>query len=116
MRKGPLNPKYIRIEVSIGLTVREVIRTGQVVEIGDNLWITDPDRITEVAILEGTLEGMVDRIIEDTTEMKDIMTTIEMEIGQEKEHLQEITVVTETEVQVIVDQDQGLELIQIGTG
>ena len=37
----------------------------------------------------------------ETMEMKDIMTTIETEIGQEKEHLQEITVVTETEVQVI---------------
>ena len=30
-------------------------------------------------------------------EMKGIMTIIETEIGQEKEHLQEITVVTETE-------------------
>ena len=116
MRKGPLNPKYIRVEVSIGLMVREVIRTGQVVEIGENLWIKEPDRITEVAILEGTLEDMVDRIIEETIEMKDIMTTIETEIGQEKEHLQEITVVTETKVQVTVDRDQGLELIQIGTG
>ena len=103
MRKDPLNPKYTRVEVSIGLTVREAIRTGQALEIGDNLWIIDPDRITEVAILEGTLEDMVDRIIEETMEMKDIMTTIETEIGQEKEHLQEITVVTETEVQVIVD-------------
>ena len=44
------------------------------------------------------------------------MTIIETEIGQEKEHLQEITVVTETKVQAIADQDQGLELIQIGTG
>ena len=42
------------------------------------------------------------------------MTTIETGIGQEKEHLQEITIVAEKEVQVIVDQDQGLELIQIG--
>ena len=48
--------------------------------------------------------------------MKGIMTIIETEIGWEKEHLQEYTVVTETEVQVIADQDQGLELIQIGTG
>ena len=96
--------------------VREVIRTGQVVEIGENSWMIDPDRITEAAILEKTLEDMVDRIIEETIEMKDIMTTIETEIGQEKEHLQEITVITETEVQVIVDRNQGLELIQIGTG
>ena len=59
---------------------------------------------------------MVDKIIVGNYEMKGIMTIIETEIGQEKEHLQEITVVTETEVQVIADQDQGLELIQIGTG
>ena len=36
-------------------------------------------------------------------EMKGITTIIKTEIGQEKEHLQEITVVTETEVQVIAD-------------
>ena len=36
-------------------------------------------------------------------EMKCIMTIIETEIGQEKEHLQEITIATETEVQVIAD-------------
>ena len=96
--------------------VREVIKTGQVVEIGDNSQIIDPDRITEVTILEKTLEGMVERIIEETMGMKDIMTTIEIGTGQEKEHLKEITVVAEIEVQVIVDQDKGLELIQIGTG
>ena len=59
---------------------------------------------------------MVDKIIEETMEMKGIRTIIETEIGQEKEHLQEITVVTETKVQVLADQDQGLELIQIRTG
>ena len=75
--KRPFNPRYIRVEVSIGLMVREVIRTGQVVEIGENLLIIDPDRITEVAILEETLEDMVDKIIEETMEMKDTMTTIE---------------------------------------
>ena len=52
---------------------------------------------------------MVDKIIEETMEMKGIMTIIETEIDQEKEHLQEITVVTKTEVQVIADQDQGLD-------
>ena len=98
MRKDPSNPKYIRVEVSIGLMVREVIRTGQVVEIEDNLQIIDPDRITEVAILEGTLEGMVDKIIEETIEMKDIMTTLETGIDQEKGHLQEIAVVADLEI------------------
>ena len=94
--------------------VREVTRVGQAVGIGDISQIIDPDRITEVTILGKTLEGMVDKIIEETIEMKDIMVTIDTGIGQ-RGHLQEITVVTEIEVQVVVDQDQGLELIQIGT-
>ena len=81
MKEGLSNDKYTKAEVRTGLTVREVIRTGQVVEIGDNLQIIDPDRIAEVAILEETLEGMVDRIIEETIEMKDIMITIEIGIG-----------------------------------
>ena len=46
---------------------------------------------------------MVDRIIDESIEMKDIMTTIEIGIGQEKKHLLEITVVAEIEVQVLVD-------------
>ena len=75
--KRPFKPQIYKAGARTGLMVREVIRTGQVVEIGDNLQIIDPDRITEVTILEGTLEGMVDRIIEETIEMKDIMTTIE---------------------------------------
>ena len=82
----PFKPQTYKTEVRTGPMAREVIKTGQVVEIGDNLQIIDPDRIIEVTILEKTLEGMVDRIIEETIEMKDIMTTIETGIGQEKEH------------------------------
>ena len=50
---------------------------------------------------------MVDRIIEETIERKDMMATIETGIGQKKGHLQEITVVAEIEVQVIVDLRSG---------
>ena len=101
--KDSSNHKYTRAEVRIGLMVREVIRTGRIVETGDNLQIIDPDRATETAMLGGIPEGMVDKIIEETIEVKGIMTTIEAGIGQEKEHLQEITVVAEIEVQVIID-------------
>ena len=86
MKKGLSNHKYTKAEVRIGLMIREVIRTGQIVETGDNLQIIDPDRTTETAMLEETLEGMVDKIIEETIEMKGIMTTIETGIAQEKEH------------------------------
>ena len=114
MRKGPLNPRYIRVEVRIDLIIREVIRTGHIVRTGDSIQIVGPDRTIETAILEETLEGMADKIIEEVIEMVDIMITIEVGIDQEKEHLQEIIVVTETEIQGTVDQDQDLELVQIG--
>ena len=105
MREGPLNPKYTRVEVRIDLIIREVIRTGQIVGTGDNLQIIDPDRTTEIAIFEDTLEGMVDKIIKEVKEMIDIMITIEAGVDKEKGHLQEIIVVAEIEVQVTVDQN-----------
>ena len=116
MRKGSLNSKYIKVEVRIGLIIREVIRTGQIVGTGDNVQVVGPDRTIETAIFKETLEGLVDKIIEEDTEMIDIMITIEAGIDQEKGHSQEIIVVAEIEVQVTVDQDQDLELVQIKIG
>ena len=54
---------------------------------GDNLQIIDPDRTIEIAILEETLGGTADRIIEEVIEMIDIMITIEAGIDEEKGHL-----------------------------
>ena len=108
MRKGPLNPKYIKVEVRIGLIIRGVIRTGQMVGTGDNLQVVGPDRTIEMAIFKETLEGRVDKIIEEDIEMIGVMIIIEVGIDQEKGHLQEIIVVAEIEVQVTVDQDQDL--------
>ena len=116
MRKGPLSPKYIRVEVRIGLTIREVIRTGQIVGTGDNILAAGPDKTIETVIFEETLKGMEDKIIEEDIEMVDIMIIIEAGTDQEKGHSQEIIVVAEIEVQVTVDQDQDLELVQIETG
>ena len=116
MRKGPLNPKYIRVGVGIGLIIREVIRTGQIAGTGDSIQVVGPDRTIETAIFEGTLEGMVDKILEEVIELIDIMITIEAGKDQEKGHLQEIIVVAEIDVQVTVDQDQDLELVQIEIG
>ena len=44
MRKGPLNPKNIRVEVRIGLIIRGVTKTGQIVGTGDNLQLVGQDR------------------------------------------------------------------------
>ena len=116
MRKSPLNPKYIRVEVRIGLIIREVIRTGQIVRTGENIQAAGPDKTIETVIFEETLEGMDDKIIEEDIEMIDITIVIQAGIDQEKGYSQEIIVVAEIEVQVTADQVQGLELVQIDIG
>ena len=114
--RRPFKPKYTQVEVRIDLIIREVIITGQIVGTGDNLQIIDPDRTIEIAIFEDTLEGMVEKIIEEVIEIMDIMIAIEAGVDQEKGHLQEIIVVAEIEVQVTVDQDHDLKPVQIGIG
>ena len=79
MRKDPLDPKYIRVEVRIGLIIGEVIRTGQTVGPGDNLQLVGPDKTIETIIFKETLEGMEDKIIEEDIEMINIMIIIEAE-------------------------------------
>ena len=113
MIKGPLNPKYIKVEVRIGLLTMNISKIGQVVGTEDSTQVKGLDNIIEIIILEETLEGMEDKIVEKDTEMTDIMIIIEAETGQEKGHQQEIIVVTEIEVQVTVDLGQDPELIQI---
>ena len=115
MRKGPLNPKYIRVEVRIGLLIRKVIRTGQIEGTGDNLQIVGPDRTIEI-VFQSNTRGYGRQKNREDIEMIDMIITIEAGIDQEKGHLQEIIVVAEIEVQVTVDQDQDLELVQIGIG
>ena len=116
MRKDLSIPKYIRVEVRIGLIIREVIRTGQIVETGDSIQVVGPDKAIETIIFKEILKDMEDQIIEENIEMIDIMTIIEAGIDQEKGCLQEIMVVVEIEVQVTVDQGQDLELVQIEIG
>ena len=59
---------------------------------------------------------MEGKIVEEDTEVIDIMIIIEAETGQEKGHLQEIIVVTEIGIQITVDLGQAPELIQIEIG
>ena len=80
MRKGPLNPKYIRAEVRIGHLTGKTSRIDQVIGIENSTAI-------ETIILEETLEDMEDKIVEEDIEMIDIMITIEAETGQEKGYL-----------------------------
>ena len=112
--KGSLsNCKYIKVEVRIDPMVRKVTKIGQIVEVGDILWIMVQDRIIEATDLEEIPEGMSDKMIEEITGMRDILTITEIEVDQEKGISQEITMTAEIEVQAIVYQDQGLEPVQI---
>ena len=97
MKESLSNCKYTKAEVTIDPMAREVTKTGQIEEIGDISWITVQDRIIEVTVLEEMLEGTVDRIIEETTEI------VELGTGQEKDHSQEITVTAVIGAQAIVD-------------
>ena len=58
---------------------------------------------------------MEDKTVEENTEIIGVMVTIEVGIDQEKDHSQEIMAIIGIEVQAIVDQDQGLELVLIET-
>ena len=112
MRKDPLNPKYIRLEVTIGLLTGKTSRIGQVIGIEDSTQVVGLDKTIEIVVLEEALEGMEDKIVEDDIEMIDIMITIEAETGQEKRYLPGIITAAEIEVQVAVDPDQALEPTQ----
>ena len=116
MRKGYLNPKYIRVEVRIGLLTGKTSRIGQVIGIEDRTQVIGLDKTIEIVVLKETLEDMEDKIVEEDMEMIDIMITIEAETGQEKGYLQEILIVAEIEVQVTVDPGQAPELIQTEIG
>ena len=71
------------------------------------------DKIIEVIGLEEALEGITDKIVERGIEMKGIViTAIEIEIDQGREHLQET--IEETEVLAMTGLDQGLEQVQTG--
>ena len=116
MIKGPLNPKYIRAEVRIGCLTMNTSRTDQMVGMEDSTQVVGLDNTIEIIVLEETLEDMEDKIVEEDTEVIDIMIIIEAETGQEKGHLQEIIVVAGIEVQVTVDLGQAPELTQIEIG
>ena len=80
MRKGPLNPKYIRVEVRIGHLMGKTSGIDQVIGIEE---VVGLDKTIETIILKETLEDMEDKIVEEDITLIDIMITIEAETGQE---------------------------------
>ena len=115
MRRDPLNPKYIRVEVRADPTeVTRIEAADQTVETEDNMETIDLDKTIETIFFEETPEGMEDKIIEKNIEIIGTMNMTEAEIGQEKGHFQGIMVTIEIEVPVTVDQGQDLKLALIG--
>ena len=124
MRKDPSNPKYIKVEVPtprvrIGPSIEELIRIeveGETVETGDSMEIIGLDKTLETTIFERTLEDMQYKIIGENIGIIGTIIIIEAGIDLEKGHSQGIMAIIGIEVLVIVDQDQGLELVLIEIG
>ena len=74
---------------------------------------TDSKKTIETTIFKRTLGDMEDKIVEENTGITGMMIIIEVGIDQEKGHSQGTMAKIGIEVQVIVDQDQGLELALI---
>ena len=122
-----LSLKYIKVEekVKTEVIIRETIKVGtdyaidQAVEIGDSLdeIMRDPDcsKITEGTIFKKALGDIEDKAVKGNIEMIGVMIATEVGTGQEKDHPQGIIAIAEIEAQGIVDQDQHLEPVPIGT-
>ena len=76
MKKGPLNPKYIRIEAKIGPLTGKTSRIGQVIRIEDRTQVAGLDKTMQIVVPKETSEDMEDKIVEADIEMIDIMITI----------------------------------------
>ena len=64
----------------------------------------DPDfrKITEGTTFKKALGNIEDKVVEGNIEMRGMMITTEVGIGQEKDHSQKIIAVVEIEAQAIV--------------
>ena len=117
----------VKVEVRIGITIREIIRIGtdlitnQIAETKDNTDKTeaglDMNKILREVTLEEMLEIMVNKTVEESIEKAiEITVMTEAGTGLEKGHFPEIMAKIELEVQTTVDPGQDPELAQIGIG
>ena len=77
---------------------------------------TDSSKTIETTIFERTQEDMEDKIVEEDIGITGMMIIIEVGIDQGRGHSQETMAIIGIEVQIIVDQDHGLELALIEIG
>ena len=114
MKESPLNHQYTHVEDKVDLMVKKGTKPGQIMETEDIVQIIVQGKTIEATDLEEISEGMVDKIIEKITGMKDMVITIETGIGLGKELLQGVMVMEEVEAPAMTGIDQGPELLQIG--
>ena len=110
------------VEVKVGALTKEIVRIGigqtidQTVGIEDSSGETEVD--TDLSKVIGEIISVVtaDKMSEESIEIIviEMIVMTEVGIGPEKDHFQEIMVVTELGVQAIVDQGQDPELVQTG--
>ena len=105
---------YIKVGDKIDLMVKEGTNPDQIMETGDMVQIIIQGKVIEVTYLEEIPEGMVDKIAEKITGMKDMVITTEIEIGQGKVPSQGVMSMEETEALAMIGLDQSPELVQIG--
>ena len=106
------NPRYIKakVEVRTEAIAKQIIKIGigqttdQTLEIEDSSGKTEVDidlnRVIEEVLFKIIHEDTVDKIVEESKGIIviEMMATTEAGIGLEKDHFQEIMVVTELEV------------------
>ena len=115
MKGDPLNPRYTRAEDKVGLMIREHIRPDQMIGTEAMIWVIMQDRIIEVIDSEKISGETIDKIVGKGKEMREIVAIeVEIEIGQEREPLQEI--IEGIEALTAIDLDQGPEQVQIVIG
>ena len=114
MKGDPSSHRYIKVGDKIGLMVKEDIKPGQVIETRVMVQTIIQDKVIEVTDLEEISEGTTDKIVEKNTEVKGMVTTIEIGIDKEGEPSQEI--IGEIEALVMIGLDQGPVLVQMGIG
>ena len=113
MREGHSDHRYIRVEDRIDPISKGDISLGQMTGTGAMAQAEAQDKIIKVIGLEDTSEGIIGKTVERDIGMKGIViTVIEIEIDQGREHLQET--IEETEVLAMTGLDQGLEQVQTG--
>ena len=112
--KNPFRPQIYKSRDKIGLMVKGDIEPGQMIETRVVVQTIIQDKIIELIDLEEISEGRTDRIVEKSTEVKGMVTTIEIGIDQEGEPPQ--GTIGETEALAMLGLDQGPELVQIGIG